>query len=109
VREDDATNLLAAVDTVASSTPPSPPSPPSPDTRKPPPDLRITELATDPMVLAASPDHPLASHDQIPLTQLRDELMVARIPAKAGLTTNLTTIPTIPGDNWRSLMPRDFP
>jgi len=60
-----------------------PPSPPSPDTRTPQPDLRITELATDPMALATSPDHPYANRDQIPLTQRRDELMVALVGSVA--------------------------
>ena len=82
MREDDASNLLAAVYTMrrgeldAAITA-------SPDTHKPQPVLHITELATNPMVLATSPDHPLASRDQTPLTQLRDELMVALVGSVA--------------------------
>jgi hypothetical protein len=79
VREDYATNLLAPC---AAAISPSP-SPPSPDTRTPQPDLRITDLATDPMALATSPDHSRASRDQIPLTQRRDELMVALVGSVA--------------------------
>lgn len=50
-----------------------------PDARKPPTDLRIIELATEPIVLATSLDHPLAGRNQIPLIQLRDETMVALV------------------------------
>lgn len=76
VREDYATGLLAAVrngelDVAITALP---------DARKPPPDLRITELATEPVVLATSLDHPLATRREIPLVALRDELMVALTP-----------------------------
>lgn len=75
VREDYATDLLTAVrrgelDAALTALP---------DTHKPAPGLRIQELATEPLVLATSPDHHLADHDQIPLTRLRDEPMVALV------------------------------
>jgi DNA-binding transcriptional LysR family regulator len=47
-----------------------------PDTAKPPPGVTVTELSTDPLMIAASPDHPLAREPGIPLTRLRDEPMV---------------------------------
>ena len=47
-----------------------------PDTAKPPAGVTVTELVTDPLVLAVSPDHPLARGPGIPLTRLRDEPMI---------------------------------
>jgi len=47
-----------------------------PDTAKPPPGVTVTELASDPLVVAVSPDHPLAREPGIPLTRLRDEPMI---------------------------------
>jgi DNA-binding transcriptional LysR family regulator len=75
VREDYATNLLAAVrngelDLAITALP---------DTRKPPPDLRVIELATEPVVLATSLDHTLAGYHEVPLVRLREEPMVALV------------------------------
>lgn len=75
VREDYATDLLAAVrngelDAAITALP---------DNRKPPPGLCITDLITEPVVLATSLDHPLAGRDEIPLAELREELMVALV------------------------------
>jgi len=47
-----------------------------PDTTRPPPGVTVTELATDPLVVAVNPDHPLAREPGIALTRLRDEPMV---------------------------------
>lgn len=75
IREDYATDLLDAVrrgelDAAITALP---------DTRKPAPDLRINELVTEPLVLATNPDHHLAGRDQVPLSQLRDEPMIALV------------------------------
>jgi DNA-binding transcriptional LysR family regulator len=48
-----------------------------PDTAQPPTGVNVTELAIEPLVLAVSPDHPLARRPQVPLTRLRDEPMIA--------------------------------
>lgn len=50
-----------------------------PDTAKPPPGVTVTELAIEPLVLAVSPDHPLAREPGIQLARLRDEPMVTLI------------------------------
>jgi DNA-binding transcriptional LysR family regulator len=50
-----------------------------PEARRPGPGPRILELATEPVVLAARPDHPLARCDEIPLARLRGEPMVALV------------------------------
>jgi DNA-binding transcriptional LysR family regulator len=50
-----------------------------PDTAKPPPGVTVTELAIDPLVVAVSPDHPLAREPGIPITRLRDEPMVTLV------------------------------
>lgn len=75
VREDYATGLLTAVsrgelDAAITALP---------DARKPPPGLRIAELTADPVMLATPAGHRLAGRDQVPLTQLRDEPMVALV------------------------------
>lgn len=75
VREDYATDLLAAVrrgelDAAITALP---------DARKPPSDLRIVELAIEPLVVVTSLDHPLASCEEIPLVRLRGEPMVALV------------------------------
>jgi DNA-binding transcriptional LysR family regulator len=47
-----------------------------PDTARPPSGVAVTELASEPLVIAASLDHPLARETGIPLARLRDEPMV---------------------------------
>lgn len=47
-----------------------------PDTAQPPPGVTVTELASDPLVAAVSPEHPLAGEAGIPLARLRNEPMV---------------------------------
>ncbi|MGH3169643.1 MAG: LysR family transcriptional regulator [Trebonia sp.] len=51
-----------------------------PEARKPAPGLRILELATEPVMLATSPGHPLAQCDEVPLARLRGEPMIALAP-----------------------------
>lgn len=73
VREDYATYLLDAVrrgeiDAAITALP---------DARKPAPGLRILELATEPVVLATEPGHPLAGRDEVPLARLNSEPMIA--------------------------------
>ena len=75
VREDYATALLAAVrhgelDVAITALP---------DVRKPAPGVHITELAIEPLMLATCPEHHLGGRDQISLTQLREEAMVALV------------------------------
>jgi DNA-binding transcriptional LysR family regulator len=98
VREDYAAGLLAAVrrgelDAAITGLP---------DDRKPPPALRIDKIAREPLVVAASPAHPLASQPGIPITRLEGEPMVALTPDStqrthieracraAGFTPNIT-------------------
>jgi DNA-binding transcriptional LysR family regulator len=50
-----------------------------PDAARPPPGVTVTELATDPLVVAVGPDHPLAGEPGIPLTRLRGEPMVTLV------------------------------
>jgi DNA-binding transcriptional LysR family regulator len=76
VREGYATNLLDAVrrgelDAAVTALP---------DTRKPPAAVLVTRLATDPVVLATSLDHPLAGRDEVTVAQLREQPMVALGP-----------------------------
>lgn len=47
-----------------------------PDTARPPSGVTVTEMASEPLVVAASLDHPLARETGIPLTRLRDEPMI---------------------------------
>jgi len=76
VREDYAGELLAAVrrgelDAAITGLP---------DDRRPPPGLRIDSIAREPLVVAASPGHRLASQPTIPLARLAGEPMVALTP-----------------------------
>lgn len=98
VREDYASELLAAVrrgelDAAITGLP---------DDRKPTAALRIDRIAREPLVVAASLAHPLASQPGIPLARLEGEPMVALTPDStqrahieracraAGFTPNIT-------------------